>query len=96
MSSLLPLYLLRYPPLEERKARQLALVRMRRRCYQVFPPTPSLFTVVSWYVILPALHPSLDFFQAENDSASVIPETSRDIDGGRVVRLTIISDAYVY
>ena len=34
--------------------------------------------------------------QAENDSASVIPETSRDIDGGRVVRLTIISNAYVY
>ena len=28
-----------------------------------------------------------EFFQAENDSVSMAPGTSRDIDGGRVVRL---------
>jgi len=44
---------------------------------------------------MPALRPSLSFFQAEDDCVSVISETSEDIDGGRVVCFTIISNAFV-
>ena len=56
-----PSQLLGHPPLEARRGRQTALVFMGHNCYQVFPPTTSLFMVVSWYVILPALYPSLSF-----------------------------------